>query len=143
VALVLLGGGAMPRRVYLLGVGLALVALALAVTDWALSLRPGVTETNAKRIRVGMTAEKVETILGRPDGCAFAQNFPGGGLPPEERYQILENGVPVRWLWRTGRGEPIVVLFTETGLVTRVDHPFAAGGGRSSLLDRLRSWLGW
>ena len=34
----------MPRRVYLLGVGLALVALALAVTDWALSLQPGVTE---------------------------------------------------------------------------------------------------
>ena len=33
----------MSRRVYLLGVGLALVALALAVTDWALSLQPGVT----------------------------------------------------------------------------------------------------
>ena len=45
----------MSRRVYLLDMGLALVALALAVTDWALSLRPGVTEAHARRIRVGMT----------------------------------------------------------------------------------------
>jgi hypothetical protein len=45
----------MARRVYLLGVGLAMVALALAFTDWALSLRRGVTEANAKRIRPGMT----------------------------------------------------------------------------------------
>ena len=37
----------MSRRVYLLGVGLALVALGLALTDWALSLQPGVTEANA------------------------------------------------------------------------------------------------
>ena len=34
----------MSRRIYLLGVGLALVALALAFTDWALSFQPGVTE---------------------------------------------------------------------------------------------------
>jgi hypothetical protein len=32
---------AMPRLVYLLGLGLGLVALGLALTDWALSLRPG------------------------------------------------------------------------------------------------------
>src|SRR5947209_1137948 len=30
----------MSRRVFLMGVGLALIALALAFTDWALSLRP-------------------------------------------------------------------------------------------------------
>ena len=36
----------MSRRIYLLGVGLALVALALAVTDWALGLPPEVTEAN-------------------------------------------------------------------------------------------------
>src|SRR5260370_36465154 len=57
---------AMSRRVYLLGVGLALVALALAFTDWALSLQPGVTEANAKRIRAGMTLAEVEALLGGP-----------------------------------------------------------------------------
>ena len=36
----------MSRWVYRLGLGLALVALALAFTDWALGLRPGVTEAN-------------------------------------------------------------------------------------------------
>ena len=54
----------MPRRVYLLGVGLALVALALAFTDWALSFQPGVTEANVKRIKPGMTMREVEGILG-------------------------------------------------------------------------------
>ena len=58
----------MSRRVYLLGVGLALVALALAFTDWALSLQPGVTEANARRIREGVTLAEVEGIFGRsPD----------------------------------------------------------------------------
>src|SRR5262249_10302590 len=61
-----LGGEGMPRRVYLLGVGLALVALALAFTDWALSLRPGVTEANVKRIRPGMTLTDVEALMGCP-----------------------------------------------------------------------------
>jgi hypothetical protein len=54
----------MNRRVYLLGVGLALVALALAFTDWALSLRPGITEANVRRIRVGMTLGEVGALLG-------------------------------------------------------------------------------
>jgi hypothetical protein len=54
----------MSRRVFLLGVGIVLVALALAFTDWALSLRPGVTEANVRRIRVGMTLEEAEALLG-------------------------------------------------------------------------------
>ena len=59
----------MSRRVYLLGLGLALVALGLAFTDWVLSLRPGVTEANVRRIRVGMAMDEVEAIFGRiPDG---------------------------------------------------------------------------
>jgi hypothetical protein len=52
----------MSRRGYRLGV--ALVALALAVTDRALSLRPGVTERNVRRIRAEMTPAQVEAIAG-------------------------------------------------------------------------------
>jgi hypothetical protein len=40
----------MSRRVYLLGIGLALVALAFVVTD-TLFWEPGLTEANARRIR--------------------------------------------------------------------------------------------
>jgi hypothetical protein len=52
----------MPRRVYLLAVGVAPVAL--AVTDRALSLRPGVSGRNVRHIRPGMTLAQVESILG-------------------------------------------------------------------------------
>jgi hypothetical protein len=61
----------MSGRVYLLGDGLALVALALGFTDWALSLQPGVTEANVKRIRTGMTLGQVEAILGPPGGTGY------------------------------------------------------------------------
>ena len=44
----------MPRGVYLLGVGLALVALAFVLTD-ALLWRPGITEAHVRLIREGMT----------------------------------------------------------------------------------------
>ena len=50
----------MSRRVYLLGVGITLVALALAFTDWALSVQPGVTEANVRPVRPGMQLAEVE-----------------------------------------------------------------------------------
>ena len=55
----------MSRLVYLLGVGIALVAGAFLLTD-ALLWRPGATEANARRIREGMTLGEVEAIMGRP-----------------------------------------------------------------------------
>jgi hypothetical protein len=55
----------MPRGVYLLGGGLALVALGFALTDALLS-GPGVTAANARRILPGMSREQVERILGGP-----------------------------------------------------------------------------
>ncbi|MCI0464611.1 MAG: outer membrane protein assembly factor BamE [Gemmataceae bacterium] len=56
----------MPRRVYLLGVGMVLVVLAFVITDALLGSRPGVTEANVRRIRAGMTLQEVEAILGEP-----------------------------------------------------------------------------
>src|SRR5262245_32083334 len=61
-----LGSEDMPRRVYLLGVGLALVALALAITDAVMGPSPGVTEANVRRIRVGMGMKEVAARLGGP-----------------------------------------------------------------------------
>jgi hypothetical protein len=45
--------------------------LALGFTDWALSLQPGVTERNFRRIRPGMTLEQVEAVLGPPGGTGY------------------------------------------------------------------------
>ena len=112
----------MPRRVYRLGAGLATVALALAFTDWALSLQPGLTEANVKRIRTGMMLPEVEGIFGRsPDWRT------GGGDCPIEICQ-----------WRTPFGHATVEL--RHGRVRDVDWHLRQP---PSPLARLRVWLGW
>jgi len=115
----------MSRRVYLLDMGLALVALALAVTDWALSLRPGVTEANVKRIRPGMTLAEVEGILGSKWLLSYAPGASGS------RASV--------YLWRkSDRGA--FVVFGDDGAVA------SAGFQRADVPDplaRLRAWLGW
>ncbi len=72
----------MSRFIYLLGLGLALIGLAFAVTDWAMGPCPGVTEASVRRIKPGMTLLEVEAILGKdwwPERCQV-QRFP---LRPE------------------------------------------------------------
>ena len=94
----------MSGRVYLLGVGLALVALALAVTHERLGPWPGVTEANVKRIKPGMTMREVEGILG------------GAG---RERVTITEGGRDVSAFQWTGPGAVVYVLFDEPGPALR------------------------
>src|SRR5437870_10676097 len=80
--------GAMSRRVYLLGVGLALVALAFILTD-ALLWQPGVIDANVRRIRQGMKLEDVEAILG-----------------PHHSYYEEGNGFGIYgWRCKTGSAE--------------------------------------
>ena len=55
----------MRRRALLWLFGLALVALALLLTDWLL-WQPGLTEDNVRRLRPGMTLAEVEALLGGP-----------------------------------------------------------------------------
>ena len=99
------------------------MALALAFTDWALNLRPGVTEANVKRIRPGMTFAQVQQIFGGPPG---------------ER----ESNRCCRWYcaWY-GRGGDAIVSFGEDGRVRRAD--WYGDAPDSSLLAHLRAWLGW
>jgi hypothetical protein len=127
----------MPRRVYLLGLGLALVALALAFTDWLLTppLSPGVTEANAKRIRVGMTLAEVEAIFGRP-----SNNHPGsvevslGSEPRRYRY--------FHWV---GDEVRVSVIADEAGgaVLFSCSYRFRGAPPSPGPLARLRSWLGW
>jgi hypothetical protein len=54
----------MPRVVFLLGVGMALLAVAFVLTHELLGPRPGVTEANVRRLRDGISPEEAEAILG-------------------------------------------------------------------------------
>jgi hypothetical protein len=71
----------MPRSVYLLGLGLLLVAGAFLITD-SLLWRPGVTEANLRRVREGMTLAAVQATLGEPGALERDIKFP---LPPDGR----------------------------------------------------------
>jgi hypothetical protein len=123
----------MSKHVFLLGVGLALVALALAFTDWALGLRPGVTKSNARRILPGMKMRDVEAILG-PGGKS------GGIIVSGRGHQCREE-----WWWESNKGCVLVVF---DGMVGRNNDPpvrIAVWLGRpspQSPLEQLRSWLG-
>src|SRR5262245_43866406 len=127
----------MSRRVYLLGVGLALVALLLAVTDGALGPSPGVTEANFRRIRPGMTFDEVDAIL--------------GPLIPEERAAFEASKTQPKWRERAmrvltwnGPAGDIVVHFNENWLVDfATPYLDDSPAKRPGPLSRLRAWLGW
>jgi hypothetical protein len=135
----------MSRRVYLLGIGLALVALALALTDWVLSLQPGVTETNVKRIKDGMTLDQVEALLGGP-GSKGHQPPPKGvrvrfyGFSKDDRDYHWE------YHWTGASGYVSVTFVSPWGVpegCRRVEHARFVRTASSSPFQRLRAWLGW
>jgi hypothetical protein len=139
----------MSGRVYLSGVGLALVALAFCVTDWALRppFKPGVSEANVRRIKAGMTPEEVKSILGprsgwtphwrdidREEEVAF----------PEGRFKIkIPDPRLVGWT-KTWSGEAgrVTVYYDRAYRVTGVEYR-PANPSPPSALARLRAWLGW
>jgi hypothetical protein len=113
----------MSRRVFVLGVALALLALTFALTDWWLGRQPCVTEANFKRIREGMTMQEVEAILGAP-----GDRMAGPGV--------------LYWRWQ-GESGTAVVGFDGTGKVREFLFNRSSATARPGFLRRLRSWLGW
>src|SRR5205085_2321271 len=115
-------GPTMPRWVFLLGVGLALVAGAFVAVEAALGPHAGITERNCQRIRPEMGYPEVERIFGRPpDRC--------WGLMPS-------NPDGVAW-WSDAEGAAVVYFDWEGRVVSA-----AFRCTRPPLLRRLRDWLG-
>jgi hypothetical protein len=114
-----------PKRAYLWLAGLALVALALLLTD-RLLWQPGLTEDNVRRLRPGMTLAEVEALLGGPAADTF--EMPADW--PAYRWRR-------KWKDRAAWGEAHF----------RADGRAMAGGGRGhprpGILARLRAWPGW
>src|SRR5262245_20774469 len=96
----------MSRGVFLLGIGIAVIALAFAVTDWVTRPTPGVTEANARRINAGMTPPQLEALLGRP---------PDGTELEDERGRRQLRGV---WLGKEGN---VIVAVDDHYRVERVE----------------------
>jgi hypothetical protein len=124
----------MSRGVYLLGVSIAVVALAFAVTDWVIGPTPGVTETNARRIKPGMTLREMEAILGaRGVGMVDA---PGSTIF-FSRY------------WTGPNGRVVVKLDLSASKAGGWELKVARNGvsfertASPNPLARLRAWLGW
>jgi hypothetical protein len=124
----------MSRWVYLLGVGLTLVALGLAFTDWVISLQPGVTEANVRRIRPGMTLADVEALLG-----SWTANVGERESARECMVILLDKSHSSIVIWSDPRGDA-TVLFRLGGRVQKADWATCSG---ESFLVRVRGWLGW
>jgi hypothetical protein len=127
----------MRRRRLLLGAGLlGLVALAgLAAFVRFTAPTPGVTVENYRRLRIGMTAQQVEAILGEG---------------PTSQQPTAARG---RWqkYWK-GKELTIYLLFERDGIVLRGNagpadrDPFFGEvevRESDSFIDRLHRWLGW
>jgi hypothetical protein len=119
----------MSRQVYRLGVGLALVGVALAFTDRVISLRPRVTEAKIHRIQVGMTLREIRAILGSEGTCISSLKH----LPPRQQ--------PWVWEWEE-EGRAILVTIEEDRVVERARF-LILRSEKPSPLARLRAWLGW
>jgi hypothetical protein len=119
----------MRKRACLWLVGVALVALALLLTD-RLLWRPGLTEDNVRRIKAGMTLAEVEALLGGPATETIDGQAEGEPISP----------LRVRWQreWLEG-GDSVVVQFWADGRVMAT----AGGRRRPGPLARLHAWPGW
>jgi hypothetical protein len=130
----------MSRWAFLLGLGIGLVALAFVVTVEVLGPSPGVTGANVRRIREGMTLKEVEGIL-------------GGGATVHMQCRSTVGATDAMKFWQGERGTALIGFFgsdqegwrvisssfqVEPVVRTRLPQP-----PESSLLARLRSWLGW
>src|SRR5262245_51712686 len=121
---------AMRRRALLWQAGLALVALALLLTDRLLWV-PGLTEGNERRLRPGMTLAEVEELLGGP--ATETIDLKAEGSP------LVQMGIRWQRHWQA-EGAVVDAQFFADGTV------MAAGGGRRARpgpLARLRSLLRW
>ncbi len=121
----------MPRWVFLLGVGLLLVALAFVVTCAVLGPSPGITEANVRRIKPGMKPAEVEALLGGRPARMTIESWADemGLLWPD----------PGVWVWDGATGSARV----RVDVTGRVESArWVRHGPGPSLLDRLRKQAG-
>jgi hypothetical protein len=114
----------MSKRMYWLGVGVVLVALAFVVVNWLL---PDPTPPIVNRIKPGMGLDEFVKLIGRH------------GVNPYSSIIMRESQEGARLIWDTPEGR-VVVTFDNRNWVVRgsVFKPHTP-----SPWSRIRAWLGW
>jgi hypothetical protein len=120
------------RRLAWVGLALTVVALGLGVTERMVDSQeaPGVTESNLRRVREGMSLVEVEGIFGRA-----ADYYTG---PLLERY--ADRGAEIAAWWEEGDGCVRVWLDDKRRVL---DTDSRGLRGEDGALACLRSLLGW
>jgi hypothetical protein len=125
--------------VYLLGVGITLVAVAFLLTDEALGLRHGmVTRQNLRRARPGMTMAQLKALLGPPfqyirDEYHLRLFFFKHG---DTWKEPMTRSAFARWAGADAE------LWVEFDLAGRASVVKTHLNPRETLSDRLRAWFG-
>jgi hypothetical protein len=119
----------MSKRVFLLGVGLAVVALAFLLTE-ELLWQPGITGASVRRVRPGMTLQEVKAIFGQ-----------GYWLSWHRGIYIVGGPMPWIGVWSGPDGDAIV-RFDENDRVESSEFQ-PNPKTRSNFLSQFHSWVGW
>jgi hypothetical protein len=124
----------MSRQTYLLGLAIALLGCAMALTHELLSPWPGVSERNVRHIREGMTLREVERLLGGPPtGHLWIQNSEGTLY-----WDGVQGRIYVPFIGDYISGD----LQVGSGCRARFER-LPGQQEDLGLLTRLRTWLGW
>jgi len=130
----------MKRKLKWLAVVLAvsLLGLGTALLLWP---RDRITAASWKQIRIGMTENQVEEILGQPgmssEECKFFEK--GQFLSLQLAKPIYGVQATFKY-WTSQRGTTMQIGFDERG---HVSAKRLWSSGEPSFLDRIRDWLGW
>ncbi len=116
-----------PRMVWMVVLFLVLTA---GFFDYSLRHSSDPFWKNVSRIKVGMTLQEVESLLG---GAAHKTAPVGAGADLE-----IVPGTNRAWMY--GKGNEVMVAFDTQGRVVEV---FPLYRSQQGLFDRLRAWLGW
>jgi hypothetical protein len=127
------------RVLFLAGCVAAVLVASYLALRWA-APRHHINKEGFDAIRVGMSEQEVEAILGGPPGDYSAT----GAVPCPAAYAssgtLLDRGVEDLRSW-VGDDAAINVAFDAGGLVVWKDQVPILMHTREALLDRVRSWL--
>ena len=126
------------RRFWLLGMAGSACLVALGIV-WLLEFRSGITKSNYRRIREGMTLQEVETVLGGPPGnySRFPDKEAGLWTIDADRPDLNREFFIGREVW-VGNELAVAVWFNDE---ERVQKKEVNQMPKRDLLQRLRDLL--